>query len=100
MRLLNAIVVAALWVVPSIASAQPEYSPDPLEPAPEGEVPCSWSTMKKAEYEECMKKREFFSKMKPDEKEEYNKEVAERQTEARIESLERRVDMLERGRRR
>ena len=82
-----------------MVGAQPSYEPDPLEPAPDGQVECSWSSMKKDEYQECLKKRDFFSRMKPEDKEAYNKEVTERQIEARLESLERRVDNLERGRR-
>lgn len=83
----------------NVASAESGYTPDPLEEAPEGKVECSWSSMKKDEYEECMKRRSFFEKMSAEEKAEYNKDVSKRRTEERLRSLERRVDMLERGRR-
>ncbi len=99
MALRTTFLLASLLIFPAAAVAQ-GYEPDPLEPAPDGQVECSWSSMKGEEYQNCLKKKDFFSKMKPEEKEEYNKEVYERQIIARIESLERRVDFLESGRRR
>ena len=76
------------------AAAQ-NYEPDPLEAAPDGAIDCSWSDMKKEEYQECLKKKQYFAKMNPEEKAAYNADVKDRQLEERVRRLERRVEFLE-----
>lgn len=72
----------------SVVSAQEAYTPDPLEAAPEGSVQCSWSKLKRDEYQTCLKRKRFFDAMKPEEKEEYNKGVEKRRLEQRVRQLE------------
>jgi hypothetical protein len=89
------IAVSAIFYTATVFTATPlfaadsKYQPDPLEPAPEGSVQCSWSKMQRDEYQNCLGKKRFFDGMKPEEKEKYNKEVEKRQTEERIRQLER-----------
>lgn len=68
------------------------YKPYPLELAPEEEIKCSWSTMRMKEYDNCYKRKKFFEKMTPKEKNQYNEEVRER----KLKDLEDRVRGIER----
>lgn len=77
-----------LFTATPLLAADSKFQPDPLEVAPEGSIQCSWSKLKRDEYQNCLDKKRFFDGMKPEEKEKYNEEVEKRLTEERIRQLE------------
>lgn len=75
--------------LPFQARAVSAYQPERHELAPDEPIVCSWSQLKTDEYRLCQKRKEFFEKMSPKEKQDYNERVEKQILEDRLERLER-----------